>query len=85
MKISKWKKSKWLTKEDVAKLSEDERRTTVKIILEEQVGGDLKPVIYFKDLEKGWTINSTGIDWLTYPCARKRARISNSFFTNTVY
>lgn len=64
MKISKYRKSKWLKKEDVAELDEGQRITTVEAILEEQVGDDIKPVIYLKGLEKGWPANITGLEAL---------------------
>ncbi len=64
MKISKYRSSKWLKKEDVEALSPEQRRTEVVSIEEEQVGDDLKPVVYFKGIEKGWPINMTGLEVL---------------------
>lgn len=64
MQIGKYRKSKWLKKEDVAELDEGQRLTTVEAILEEQVGDDIKPVIYFKGIEKAWAANMTGLEAL---------------------
>ena len=64
MKISKYRNSKWLKKEDVEALSPEQRRTVVESIEEELVGDDLKPVIHFKGIEKGWPINMTGLEIL---------------------
>jgi hypothetical protein len=64
MKISKYRKSKWLKKEDVAELDEGRGLTIVDKILEEQVGDEIKPVIYFKGIDKGWAANMTGLDAL---------------------
>ena len=65
MQISKYRKSKWLKKEDIAQLDEDQRRTTVEAIVEEQVGDGSKPVAYFKGIDKGWAINMTGLEALS--------------------
>ena len=64
MKISKYRSSKWLKKEDVEALSLEERRTEVVSIEEDQVGDDLKPVVSFKGIEKPWPINMTGLEVL---------------------
>ena len=64
MQISKYRKSKWLKKEDVAEFDEGQQLTTVEAVLEEQVGDDIKPVIYFKGVEKGWAANMTGLEAL---------------------
>lgn len=64
MHISKYRNSKWLKKEDVAQLDEEERIVTVEAIVEEQVGDDIKPVVYFKGIDKGWAINMTGLEAL---------------------
>ena len=64
MKISKYRNSKWLKKEDVEALSPEQGRIVVESIEEEQVGDDLKPVVYFKGIEKGWPINMTGLEVL---------------------
>lgn len=65
MQISKYRNSKWLKKEDVAQLDEQERIVTVEAIVEEQVGDDIKPVVYFKGIDKGWAINMTGLEALS--------------------
>ncbi len=62
--ISTYKKSRWLKKEDVTALSAEQRRTAVDRIEEEKVGDDLKPVCYFRGIDKGWPINMTGLDTL---------------------
>ena len=64
MKISKYRSSKWLKKEDVEALSLEERRTEVVSIEEDKVGDDLKPVVSFKGIEKPWPINMTGLEVL---------------------
>lgn len=64
MQIGKYRKSKWLKKEDVAGFDEEQRLTTIEAVLEEQVGDDIKPVIYFKGIEKGWVANMTGLEVL---------------------
>jgi len=65
MHISKYRNSKWLKKEDVAQLDEEKRIVTVEAIVEEQVGDDIKPVVYFKGIGKGWAINMTGLEALS--------------------
>jgi len=62
MHINKYRNSKWLTKDDVARLSDEERIVTVTSITEEQVGDDIKPVVSFKDLAKDWPSNITGLE-----------------------
>jgi len=64
MQISKYRNSKWLKKEDVAQLDEEQRIVTVEVVVEEQVGDDIKPVVYFKGIDKGWAINMTGLEAL---------------------
>jgi hypothetical protein len=65
MHISKYRNSKWLKKEDVTQLNESQRFTTVKAILEEQVGDEMKPVVYLEGIEKGWPANMTGLQALS--------------------
>jgi hypothetical protein len=64
MKISKYRNSKWLRKDDVEGMSVSQRTTTVASIAEEEVGDDTKPVLYLKGIEKGWPINITGLETL---------------------
>ena len=64
MDIGKYRNSRWLKKEDVDAFSAETRRTVVESIKEELVGDDLKPVVYFKGIEKGWPINMTGLEVL---------------------
>lgn len=64
MKIAKYRNSKWLRKDDVEAMSEKERQTVVERIVEEEVGDDLKPVIYFKGIDKGWPLNMTALEQL---------------------
>ena len=64
MDIGKYRNSRWLKKEDVDALGAETRRTVVESIKEELVGDDLKPVVYFKGIEKGWPINMTGLEVL---------------------
>ena len=64
MQISKYRKSKWLKKEDVMELSAEQQIATVQAVVEEQVGDDVKPVVYFKGIEKGWAANMTGLEAL---------------------
>lgn len=67
MKIGKFKNSKWLTKAAVEDMTFDQRQTKVEKIVEEQVGdnGDIKPVIYFEGIEKGWPANMTALESLS--------------------
>ncbi len=64
MLITKYRKSKWLKKEDVDALSDEQRRTMVESIEEDQVGDDVKPVVFFTGIAKGWPINMTGLEVL---------------------
>ncbi len=64
MKISKYRNSKWLTKEDVDALTPEQRRTVVTKVEEDEVGEVLKPVTYFKGIVKGWPTNMTGLEVL---------------------
>ena len=63
-KIGKYKNSKWLTKADVEAMSAESRRTVVERITEEEVGDDIKPVLYLKGIGKPWPINMTGLETL---------------------
>jgi len=67
MNINRYRKSKWLKKEDVAALSPARRLTVVERFAEEPVGeGDeLKPVCYFQGIDKGWPINTTALEVLS--------------------
>lgn len=62
MDISKYRNSKWLTKDDVARLSDAERIVTVISVTEQQVGDDIKPVVSFRELDKDWPSNITGLE-----------------------
>ena len=63
-KVSSYRKSRWLKKQDVEELSDNERQTAVDRITEEEVGDEFKPVCYFRGIEKGWPINMTGLETL---------------------
>jgi hypothetical protein len=65
MNINSFRKSRWLKKEDVSAMTPAERQTVVmRIVDEEEVGDERKPVCYFKGIDKGWPINMTGFEVL---------------------
>lgn len=61
MKISKYRNSTWLRKDDVEEMEPKQRVTIVERIAEETVGDDVKPVIYLKGIPKGWPANITAL------------------------
>ena len=64
MKIAKYRNSKWLRKDDVEAMPQEQRKTVVERIAEEEVGDDMKPVLYLKGIEKAWPLNMTALEAL---------------------
>lgn len=64
MKIGKYRNSKWLTKAAVEELAHEQRVTTVDRVVEEEVGDDVKPVLYLTGIDKPWPVNMTGLEAL---------------------
>lgn len=64
MLISRYKKSKWLKKDQVEAMPETQRRTVVENVEEDEVGDEVKLVAYFKGIEKGLVLNATNMDVL---------------------